>query len=107
MTDSSAKNKIYTSFEEFYPFYLSQHTNINNRRLHVIGTVIGCLILVYCAIFHTTKYLIYAPLISYGMAWVGHFVIEKNVPATFRYPLWSVRGDFTMVYESLTGKLKI
>lgn len=104
MTDSVRE---YQTFEQFYPFYLSQHSNINNRRLHVLGTMLGLFIVIMSILGHTTKYLLYVPLISYGLAWIGHFVIEKNRPATFKYPLFSLMGDFRMIYQTFTGKLKI
>jgi hypothetical protein len=99
--------KRYQTFEEFYPFYLSQHSNINNRRLHILGTSL-MLILVFMSIMNwTTKYIIYMPIISYGLAWIGHFFVEHNRPATFKYPLFSLKGDFRMIYESFTGKIKM
>ena len=99
--------KQYANFEEFYPFYLSQHSNIINRRLHIIGTILACMILLLSYLFHTNKYLLLVPLAGYGFAWIGHFCVEKNRPATFRHPLYSLMGDFRMVYDSFTGKLKI
>lgn len=99
--------KQYNSFEEFYPFYLSQHSNINNRRLHIVGTFFAIMIVLFSIVSQTTKYLLYIPLISYGLAWVGHFCIEKNRPATFKYPVYSLMGDFRMVYDTLNGRLKI
>jgi hypothetical protein len=87
----------YTTFEQFYPFYLSQHANQTNRRLHIIGTLLAIILLIR-AIFSggIGNYLI-VPIVGYGFAWVGHFMFEKNKPATFKYPLFSFRGDLRML----------
>ena len=97
------KHRI-TSFEEFYPFYLKQHSNKTCRILHFIGTTI-VLALVITAIYHKTpKLLILVPMAGYGFAWVGHFFFERNKPATFKYPLWSLISDFKMYFQILSGK---
>lgn len=96
----------YKSFEEFYPFYLSQHQNPTCRKLHVIGTALGLLLTSYCLAFGQYATIALAPVIGYGFSWVGHFVFEKNRPATFQYPRYSFMGDFRMLYEVVTGKLK-
>ena len=98
------ENRI-KSFEEFYPFYLKQHSNKICRLLHVIGTTI-VLALVFTAIYHNIPALwIAVPVAGYGFAWVGHFFFEKNKPATFQYPLWSLRSDFKMYFDILSGKI--
>mmetsp|Transcript_41425 Transcript_41425/g.57655 ORF Transcript_41425/g.57655 Transcript_41425/m.57655 type:complete len:106 (+) Transcript_41425:61-378(+) len=101
------KEIVYTTFQDFYPFYLSEHSNLINRKLHIMGTSI--VILLWCYVFFTGQYnlLWYTPLIGYGFAWVGHFFFEKNKPATFKYPLFSLRGDFKMWYECLTGQIPL
>ncbi len=83
------------SYEEFWPFYVAQHRHPVNRGLHFVGTtlVIACVAL---AALRDPLFLLAAPLAGYGFAWVGHFFFEKNRPATFTYPLWSLRGDFRM-----------
>lgn len=92
------------SFEEFYPFYLKQHSNKICRLLHVIGTTI-VLSLAFTALYHSmTKLWIAVPIAGYGFAWVGHFFFEKNKPATFKYPLWSLKSDFKMYFDILSGK---
>lgn len=97
--------KQYQTFDEFYPFYLSQHRNKTCRRLHFIGSLL-VLAMLGTALF-TGRYalLISLPLIGYGFAWLGHFVFEKNKPATFTYPLWSLMGDWKMFWQILIGKL--
>lgn len=93
------------SFEEFYPFYLKQHSNKICRLLHVIGTTI-VLALAFTAVYHNIPALwIAVPIAGYGFAWVGHFFFEKNKPATFQYPLWSLRSDFKMYFDILSGKI--
>lgn len=93
------------SFQEFWPFYLEEHSNPTNRRMHFIGTFLVHLILI-AAIFTSSWNLLWLlPLIGYGFAWIGHFVIQKNRPATFKYPRWSLMGDFKMFYMMLAGKL--
>jgi len=95
------------SFEDFYPFYLSEHSNKTCRLLHVIGTTI-VLALALTSIIHLNPYwLIFIPICGYGFAWVGHFFFEKNKPATFQYPLWSLKSDFKMYFEILSGKISL
>ncbi len=95
------------SFEEFYPFYLKQHSNKICRLLHVIGTTI-VLALAFTAVYHNIPALwIAVPIAGYGFAWVGHFFFEKNKPATFQYPLWSLRSDFKMYFDILSGKIPL
>ena len=97
----------YQTFEEFYPFYLSQHANATNRRLHVIGSTLAILQLIRFLLFSFTfTQFILVFVIGYSFAWVGHFMFEKNKPATFKYPVFSLKGDFRMLYETYTGKRK-
>lgn len=92
------------SFEEFWPFYVSQHLNPISRKLHFVGTslALGCLAVAPLR----PSALLLAPVVGYGFAWLGHAVFEKNRPATFTYPLWSLRGDFRMWRMMLTGKME-
>jgi hypothetical protein len=97
----------YTSFREFYPFYLSEHANRTSRSLHFIGSwgVLGFL----AAAITTANpwWLLAMPLCGYSFAWVGHFFFEKNRPATFKYPLWSLMGDWVMFKDILIGRVKL
>jgi hypothetical protein len=94
----------YASFREFYPFYLGEHGNRTSRRLHVCGTLLA-LALAATALLSRRLTLLWAvPVAGYAFAWVGHYFFEKNTPATFTHPLYSLRGDFTMLYEVLTGR---
>lgn len=92
------------SFEEFWPYYVSQHLNPTSRKLHFIGTslALGCLAVAPLR----PSALLLAPVVGYGCAWIGHAFFEKNRPATFTYPLWSLRGDFRMWKLTLTGKME-
>lgn len=107
MTDSHATTETgYRNFAEFYPFYLSQHANLVCRRLHFVGSLLVLAVLAYAAVSGNWYWLAAVPLLGYGFAWAGHFFFEKNRPATFTYPLYSLRGDWVMFWQMLTGKLK-
>ena len=99
--------KEYKNFSEFYPFYLSQHQNKICRRLHFIGSIIVILLVFYVAISGDLSLLLLLPLVGYGFAWVGHFFFEKNKPATFIYPAYSLVGDWIMFKDILIGKIKL
>ena len=92
-------------FADFYPFYIKEHQNATSRILHVVGTglVLSELIVLF-ALSAPVYFYIVLPLTGYGFAWVGHFFFEKNRPATFRYPFWSLRGDFLLFWEVCTKK---
>jgi hypothetical protein len=97
----------YTSFREFYPFYLSEHTNRTSRSLHFIGSW-GVLGLLAAAITTANAWWLLAmPLCGYGFAWIGHFFFEKNRPATFQYPLYSLMGDWVMFKDILIGRVRL
>jgi hypothetical protein len=89
------------SFREFYPFYLGQHRHPVSRRLHVIGTLALLAIAVFALATRQWRLLPAAVVLAYGCAWIGHFVFEKNRPATFSHPLYSLRGDFTLLRDVL------
>lgn len=97
--------KRYQSFSEFYPFYLSQHQHPTCRQLHFIGSALILFILTVTLYSQQFIWLASLPIIGYGFAWIGHFVFEKNKPATFTYPLWSLMGDWKMFWQILTRQL--
>ena len=106
MSHAPADSRRYASFAEFYPFYIREHANPTCRRIHVVGSG---LVLVVLALAITTLnpwWLLAMPVVGYGFAWVGHFFFEKNRPATFKYPLWSLMGDWRMFFETVTGRRK-
>jgi hypothetical protein len=94
----------FESFDEFYPFYLSQHSKPATRILHAAGTGLALLNLAKSLAVGPRKQALASPVIGYGFAWFAHFVIEKNTPATFGHPVWSLRGDFTMLTDMVRGR---
>lgn len=95
----------FTSFREFYPFYLSEHADRTCRRLHFVGTSLVVGIIVLAITSGNAWWLALAPVAGYGFAWVGHFVFEKNKPASFRQPLYSFIGDWVMYWDILRGRI--
>jgi hypothetical protein len=105
-TEAEAGAKKFSSMAEFYPFYLSEHSNRTSRRLHFVGTSLG-LVWLAAAILTLNGWFLLAGLVSgYAFAWVGHFYFEKNRPATFSYPFYSFAGDWVMWSEILRGRIK-
>ena len=103
---SSETHERFNSFAEFYPFYLQEHSNDTCRRLHYIGSLLVLSILGYSIANQQWALLWLVPLAGYGFAWVGHFVFEKNRPATFQYPLYSLLGDWVMLKDAFTGRIR-
>lgn len=95
--------KHYASFREFYPFYLSQHSNTVCRHLHIVGTLLGLLVTVAAVIMGEWWFALAGPVVGYGFSWVGHFFFEKNRPATFNWPWYSFLGDWMMVWDAVAG----
>lgn len=96
-----------SSFSEFWPHYLADHRDPLNRRLHFVGTSLMAVALVTAVATGHLRLLLLCPLLGYGFAWVGHFVIEKNRPATFTHPIWSLVGDLKMVGLMWVGRLDL
>ncbi|MBF8667936.1 DUF962 domain-containing protein [Pseudomonas putida] len=97
----------FRSFAEFYPHYLGEHSNPTCRRLHFIGTSLVIALLAYTIGSGKWLLLLALPVFGYGFAWVGHFFFEKNRPATFTHPLYSLIGDFVMFRDILLGKISL
>ncbi len=95
----------FASFEEFWPFYVREHSSKTNRRLHFAGTSLALGCVATAVVMRKPLLLLAAPVLGYGGAWVGHFFVEKNRPATFKYPLWSLMGDFKMYGMILRGRM--
>ena len=96
---------MYASFHEFYPFYLSEHSNRLCRRMHFVGSTLVLVALVWIAASGHWGLWWLLPLFGYGFAWIGHFFFEKNRPATFTHPLYSLAGDWVMYAGMLRGKI--
>ena len=96
----------FQSFAEFYPYYLQEHSNDTCRRLHYVGSLLVLYILGYALLTQQWLWLLALPLAGYGFAWLGHFAFEKNKPATFKYPLYSFLGDWVMLRDALTGRIR-
>ena len=101
------EKKRFTRFSEFYPFYLSEHADPVNRRLHFAGSSLVIALVLFALVTGQWLWLLAVPLAGYGFAWVGHFFFEKNKPATFTHPLYSFMGDWVMYKDILTGKVKL
>jgi len=97
----------FTSFAEFYPFYLTEHANVTCRRLHFAGSTISLLCLAALVVTLNPWWLLAGLVAGYGFAWVGHFGFEKNKPASFKRPLYSFMGDWTMYWDIWAGRVKI
>lgn len=98
------KDTNFRSMEEFWPFYVNQHSKPATRRWHFAGTLCSILCLIYAVMFNLW-FLIVVPVIGYGFAWYSHFFVEGNVPATFGHPFWSLLCDYKMFGLMLTGQM--
>lgn len=101
------EKKRFNSFSEFYPFYLSEHQDRVNRRLHFVGSTLVIGLVLFALVTQQWLWLAAVPPAGYGFAWFGHFFFEKNKPATFNHPLYSLMGDWVMYKDILTGKVKL
>lgn len=94
----------YTTFSEFYPYYLSEHRKSGTRIMHFIGTTFFFMFVALMIFRFRPVFIPLAIITPYSFAWVAHFFIEKNKPATFQYPFYSLMGDFRLYFELLFGK---
>lgn len=94
------------SFAEFWPYYLREHSKPRTRALHYAGTTVVILLATWAAVSGQWRLLLAIPIAGYGFAWIAHFTVEKNRPATFTYPLWSLAADFRMWWLWLTRRLE-
>lgn len=95
----------FTTYAEFWPFYLQEHARPATRALHYVGTTLVFAVALFALLSGNIWWLLAMPLAGYFFAWLAHFTVEKNRPATFTYPGWSLRADFAMYFLWLTGRL--
>lgn len=93
------------TFEEFWPYYVKAHSSRGNRRLHFAGTSAALVLAATGLLTRRARLLALAPVVGYACAWIGHFFVEGNVPATFGHPLWSFKSDFIMWKKMLDGTM--
>lgn len=93
------------SYAEFWPYYLGEHSRPATRALHLAGTGLGLLLLAAGLVLLDLRLILSGIFVGYGLAWLGHALIERNRPATFRHPLWSLVSDLRMLGLFLTGRL--
>ncbi|WOT04251.1 Mpo1-like protein [Shewanella youngdeokensis] len=96
--------KRFKSFAQFYPFYLSQHQNLTCRVLHYAGSLLIIVVAIFILLTQQWLMLWWLPVIGYSFAWVGHFIFEKNKPATFQYPVYSLMADWVMLFRAIFRK---
>lgn len=98
-------SREFHNFNEFYPFYLEEHSNRTCRRLHFVGTTLVLLTVLYVLVSQNFWALLLMPVFGYGFAWIGHFLFEHNRPATFTHPFYSLLGDWVMFKDMLTARI--
>lgn len=95
------------NYHEFYRFYLTEHRHIVSRRLHVAGSSIGLYCLSKAIRQGKPQYLVYGLLSGYACAWIGHFIFERNKPASFKQPVYSFISDWRMFADVLRGNISV
>lgn len=95
------------SFSEFYPFYLSEHSNRICRRLHFVGSSLGLICLALAVVMRQPWFILLGLFLGYAFAWIGHFGFEHNKPASFKRPLYSFMGDWRMYFDIWRGHVKM
>jgi hypothetical protein len=96
----------YQSYSAFWPYYLREHARPGTRSCHYVGTGLGLLAVAAAIVTGNWALILLVPLLGYGFAWVSHAFVERNKPATFTYPLWSLASDYRMFFLAMTGRLK-
>jgi len=96
----------FATYKEFFSFYLREHSDPRNRMMHAAGTLLAVATVVVAIAVRHPWYALLWPVVAYGFAWTGHFLLEGNKPATFGHPFWSFVSDFRMLGLMLTGRFK-
>lgn len=104
--DTGAGPRRFASFAEFYPFYLGEHADRRCRRLHFVGSTLALACVATAVVTGRPAWILGAIVAGYAFAWIGHFFFEKNRPATFSYPIYSLAGDWVMYRDMLTGRIR-
>ncbi len=107
MSDTPVPKQRFTTFREFYPFYLSEHRDRKCRRMHFAGSSLALLFVAIAVVTRNPWWLLAGLVCGYGCAWIGHFVFEKNKPASFKQPLYSFIGDWVMYANTWAGKIRL
>ena len=97
-------HKRIETYREFWPFYLSEHSLRATKLWHLTGTSLGLLLSIYLMVRGKWLWLPITALPGYAFAWTSHFFVQKNRPATFTYPLWSLISDYRLAYRVICGK---
>jgi hypothetical protein len=105
-TATAEQLKSIQTFAEFYPIYLGEHQDLTCRRMHFVGSTLSLVCLLALIVTGNPWFLLAGLLCGYGFAWIGHFVFEKNRPASFSRPLYSFMGDWVMYKDIWTGRIK-
>lgn len=100
------RGKKYNTFSEFYPFYLSQHRHPVNKWLHVVAVFLTLTLLIYVLVSRWWLGFLALFVVGYGTSWIGHVFFEKNQPATFQFPFYSLMGDLLMFKDTLSEKFR-
>ena len=103
---AAVQQKEFATYDDFFAYYVKQHSDARNRALHAVGTIIGLGIVVAAFLLRHPWYALLWIPVAYAFAWTGHFLLEKNKPATIGHPFWSFISDFHMLALMLTGKLQ-
>ncbi len=107
MLAGAVMNRKFKSYDEFYRFYLGEHSKASTRIFHCVGTLMGMGLLVFAIAQRRWEFILWALLVGYGAAWISHFFIEKNKPASFKQPFYSFISDYRMLFDTLRGKLPL
>ncbi|HVG03961.1 MAG TPA: DUF962 domain-containing protein [Burkholderiaceae bacterium] len=107
MSNISETGQRFATFREFYPFYLSEHRDRTCRRMHFVGSSLALCFVVIAIMTSNAWWLLAGLMCGYGFAWIGHFVFEKNKPASFKQPVYSFIGDWVMYANIWTGKIRL